>query len=303
MKTLDQAFMSLLMGKTGFPEEARAALLQSAQAVEDAGQAPALCQALDAFYGDGFSIENAQPAVAEISEKAGISAYTGWMLFLMQGAKRAKGDYEKKGVGEEIFWATFADLRYKAIECKENHGVWGTFVAFWYPIFYSCDIVKLGRLEYETRAYDGPAYEKGSFSLKPGDKVKSIHIPSSGEPFDREARLASYKMAYDFFREELAGGPLVCVCHSWLLYPGYKEVLKPTSNIVSFMGDFDIVEAEDGNFCDAWRVFGPHHKDPAAQLPEDTSMRRAFKSHLLAGGKTGEALGILVFDGEKIVNL
>ena len=37
MKTLDQAFMSLLMGKTGFPEEARAALLQSAQAVEDAG--------------------------------------------------------------------------------------------------------------------------------------------------------------------------------------------------------------------------------------------------------------------------
>ena len=79
--------------------------------------------------------------------------------------------------------------------------------------------------------------------------MRCIHIPSSGEPFDREARLASYKMAYDFFREELAGGPLVCVCHSWLLYPGYKEVLKPTSNIVSFMGDFDIVEAEDGNFC------------------------------------------------------
>ena len=35
--------------------------------------------------------------------------------------------------------------------------------------------------------------------------------------------------------------------------------------------------------------------------PEDTSMRRAFKNHVLSGGKTGHGHGIIVFDGEKIV--
>ncbi|MEH2936714.1 acyltransferase domain-containing protein [Acutalibacter sp. JLR.KK004] len=303
MKNLDLDFMALLMDKTGFPQEAKASLLESARAMEDKGQAPALLEALDAFYQNGFSTKDAQPAIDAMAEKAALSPYTVWMLFLMQGAKRAKGDYEKKGVGEDIFWATFSDLRYKALECKENHDVWGTFVAFWYPIFYSCDIVKLGRLEYENRAYDGPAYEKNGFSLRPGDKVKSIHIPSSGEPFNREARMDSYRQAYAFFKEELGGGPLFCVCHSWLLYPEYKKILKPGSNIVDFQSDFDIIKADAEEFGDAWRVFGPQHTLPAADLPEDTSMRRAFKQHLLSGGTTGEGLGILIFDGEEIVNV
>lgn len=301
MNQLDKDFMALLMERTAFPVEARQELLRCAQVVEDAGQTPALFAALEAFYQDGFSTQNAQPAIEQAAAGAGISPYTVWMLFLMQGAKQAKEDYAKKGVGEEIFWATFADLRYKAIECKENYDVWGTFVAFWYPIFFSCDIVKLGRLEYESRVYDGPAYEKNGFALRPGDKVRSIHIPSSGEPFDKAARLESYKMAYKFFEDELAGGPLACMCHSWLLYPEYKKILKPGSNIASFMEDFDIIETETGEFGDAWRVFGPQHTLPAAELPEDTSMRRAFKQHLLAGGKTGEGLGILLFDGEKLL--
>ncbi len=133
--------------------------------------------------------------------------------------------------------------------------------------------------------------------------MKSIHIPSSGEPFNREARMDSYRQAYAFFKEELGGGPLFCVCHSWLLYPEYKKILKPGSNIVDFQSDFDIIKADAEEFGDAWRVFGPQYTLPAADLPEDTSMRRAFKQHLLSGGTTGEGLGILIFDGEKIVNV
>lgn len=304
MSKLEKNFMSLLMEKTAFPPEARQELMRCAALLEDKGQAPAVLNAVAAFYQNGFSIKEAEPAVKEIAEEAGISPYTVWMLFLMQGAKQAKADYEKKGIGEEIFWDTFADLRYKAVECKENCGVWGTFVAFWYPIFYSCDIVKLGRLEYESnRPYDGPVYEKDGFTLRPGDSVKRIHIPSSGEPFDREARLQSYRQAYEFFKEERGDGPLVCLCHSWLLYPEYRKILKPTSNIADFMGDFDIIRTETTEFHDAWRVFGPHHAAPAADLPESTSMQRAFKQHLLAGGSTGEGLGILLFDGEKIINV
>lgn len=293
MHKLDKDFLALLMDKTGFPAEAKAFLLESAGKV-DAG---ALAAALDAFYAGGFAIKDSQPAIEQMAQAAGLSPYTVWMVFLMQGAKHAKADYAAKGIPEDIFWATFCDLRYKAIECWENHGVWGTFVAFWYPIFFSCDIVKLGRLEYETIDYKGPAYTKNGFTLRPGDKVQNIHIPSSGEPFDKAARLASYRLAYDFFKPQ---GPLACVCHSWLLYPAYKGILKPGSNIADFQSDFDIIETETGGFADAWRVFGAAHSQPPARLPEDTSMRRAFKAHLMAGGSTGEGRGVLLFDGEKL---
>lgn len=294
---MNQAFLQELMEKTGFPQEAKAAYLRDVEKLDP----EALEGAEEFFYENDFSIKLTQPLIDQMAEDAGLSPYTVWGLFLALAAERARKDYLEAGISEEIFWDTFSDLRYKAVECMDNKGVWGTFVAFWYPIFFRCDIVKLGRLEYETITYDGPARTVAGYTVKPGQKLLNIHIPSSGEPFDREARLASYRMAYDFFREQRGDGPLICVCHSWLLYPEYAKVLPRTSNIVSFMEDFTILEIDDGSFEDAWRVFGPAAEGPTDQLPEDTSMRRAFKSYLLSGGRTGCALGALVFDGRELL--
>lgn len=301
---MNKEFLRLLMEKTGFPEEAKAELLQNADALTAAGQEEALDGAVEFFYDNDFSISLSSPLIEEIAEKAELSPYTVWLLFLVEAAIPVREAFAADGIAEQIFWDTFADLRYKVLECKEVQGVWGNFVAFWYPIFYSRDIVKLGRLEYENYTYseDSP-YEKNGYTVKKGDKVKSIHIPSSGEPFDEAARLDSYKRAYEFFKGELNGGPLVCVCHSWLLYPPYGKILPPKSNIVSFQRDFDIVGQETSEeFDDAWRLFGAEYKKPLTELPERTSMQRAFKNYLLEGGKAGEGKGILIFDGEKIVN-
>ncbi len=293
---MNKEFLQLLMDKTGFPPEAQEAYRQAAEQL-DSQQVDG---AIAFYYENDFSTQLVHPLLEDIAEASGLSIHTVWGLFLAFAAETARHDYLENGVSEEIFWDTFCDLKYKLLECKENKGVWGNFVPFWYPIFYSCDIVKLGRLEYETRAYSGPARTVGGHTLQPGDKVLSIHIPSSGEPFHKEARLESYRKAYDFFQDLRDGGPLVCQCHSWLLYPEYRQVLPAASNIVSFMDDFSIVEVEDGSFDDAWRVFGPEADKPADQLPETTSMRRAFKRHLQNGGKTGSALGLLVFDGQKL---
>jgi len=300
---MNKEFLQLMMEKTEFPAEAKAFLSESADTLISAGQGEALNGAVEFFYENDFSMDLVQPMIQEMAERSGLSPYTVWMLFLIEAAQNAGEAFRQDGVPEEIFWATFSDLRYKAVECKEIHNVWGTFVAFWYPIFYSRDIVKLGRLEYENSTYhwDEP-YAKNGFTLKKGDKVKNIHIPSSGEPFDEAARLDSYKRAYEFFKDELNGGPLVCVCHSWLLYPEYGKFLNPASNFVSFQKDFDIIGRDDYEFDDAWRLYGADYQKPTAELPERTSMQRAFKKYLLAGGRTGAGKGVLIFDGEKIVN-
>lgn len=294
---MNRDFLQLFLEKTGFPGEAREAYRQAVEKLDG----EAMDGAIQFYYENDFSTKLTQPLVEDMAESAGLSPYTVWGLLLAFAAEIARRSYLEKGISEEIFWDTFCDLRYKALECRENYGVWGTFVAFWYPIFYRCDIVKLGRLEYETIIYDGPPRAAGGYSIRPGAKVLNIHIPSSGEPFDRTSRLASYRQAYEFFRELRKDGPLVCLCHSWLLYPEYRGVLPKTSNILSFMDDFTILEIDDGGFDDAWRIFGPKAEGPAAELPERTSMQRAFKQYLLSGGKTGAALGLLLFDGEKLV--
>lgn len=301
---MEQNYLKLFMEKTAFPAEAQEELLKNAGILTAADQEETLDGAVEFFYDNDFSMALSQPMIEEMAQNAGLSPYTVWLLFLIEASRPVLDSFRQDGTPEKLFWDTFTDLRYKVLECKEVQGVWGNFVAFWYPIFYSRDIVKLGRLEYENTLYNADIpYEKNGFTVKKGDKVKSIHIPSSGEPFDEAARLASYKAAYAFFKDELNGGPLVCVCHSWLLKPSYGKILPPTSNIVSFQKDFDIVgQMDTEEFDDAWRLYGRDYKKPVAELPERTSMQRAFKKYFLEGGKPGEGRGVLIFDGEKIVN-
>lgn len=290
-------FLQLLMEKTGFPQEAQEAYRAAAGQIDPEEMAGTI----SFYYENDFDTQLTAPLIDEMAAHSGVSVYTVWGLFLALAAEKAYQAYQEAGIADQVFFDTFSDLRCKTLECKENKGVWGTFVAFWYPIFYRLDIFKLGRLEYEVISYRGPAVTLGGHRVNPGDQVLNIHIPSSGEPFDAAARLASYKLAYEFFQDRLKGGPAVFVCHSWLLYPGYREALPEGSNIVSFMDDFAILEAEDSSFDDAWRVFGPEAEKAPAELPEKTRMQRAFKKHLLAGGKTGCAQGAFLFDGEKLI--
>ena len=298
------AFWKRLMEETGFPEEAKAEVLRCGEFLRQNGQEEALDGAVEFFYCHDLDMKLVEPLLEDLSQESGVNLYTLWLLFLLEAAVPAKELYRQKGVPERVFWDTFADLKYKVLECKAVQGVWGNFVSSWYPIFYSGDIVKLGRLEYEDIPYPWETpYKKHGLVVKKGDPVKNIHIPSSGEPFDQAARLASYKKAYQFFKEELQGGPLVCVCGSWLLYPPYRGILSPTSNVVSFAGDWDILSSQESEeFHDAWRVFGAASKLPPEQWPEDTSMRQAYKKWILEGHKAGSGFGVLLFDGEKILN-
>ena len=293
-------FINTLMEKTDFPLPARAEIRRCAGMLQERALNGEFRELLASYGENGFSAKKTQAAVDKLAGKAGFSAYTLWLVVLISWAEQVKPEYERKGIGGELFWDTFRDLKYKVLECYEIHGIWGNFVAFWYDIFFTCDIVKLGRLEFESCRYplDEP-YICGNIVVKKGDPVKSVHIPSSGEPFDRETRLDAYRRAYRFFGEK----PLVCICDSWLLYPAYRELLPEDSNIRSFMDDFDLVHSRDETeFSDAWRLYGREYSRPASELPERTAMQRSFKKHLMAGGKTGEGFGVMVFNGEKILH-
>ena len=47
---------------------------------------------------------------------------------------------------------------------------------------------------------------------------------------------------------------------------------------------------------DLWRLFDTDEKDPE-KLPADSSMRRAYVSHLKNGGNVGWGFGVLIYEG------
>ena len=209
--------------------------------------------------------------------------------------------YAREGISDEIYWDTMDDLRCKLLECKEVEGVWGIFVAPWYSGFLAMTRFALGRMQFELTTFGHGTYEKNGFTVNNNDIVINMHIPSSGKPFDTEARLDAYRRAYKFFHKD-SSKPAVFVCSSWLLYARHPEFLPEGSNILSFMKDFDIIKSEDSDhFGNDWRVFGGKTDCKPEELPRNTSLQRAYADRLMRGEPTGSGFGVFLFDGENIL--
>ena len=240
----------------------------------------------------------------DLSATLDVSPYTLHMAFLVSCAETLLERYYERGIAEEIFWRSMDDLRCKLLECKECKGVWGTFVGGWFHRFYELTRFGLGRFQFEFNTYEGAELHlTGGYTVKEGQYLIGFHIPSSGISLTDEVRYDSYRRAYEFYSQAFGGGPVYLQCGSWLLFPGNRDILPEGSNIVRFMDDFEILfSKEKDEFGDRWRVFGRHADLPPEELPRDTSMRKAFAEWLEAGKKTGDGYGIIVFDGEKILN-
>jgi hypothetical protein len=103
--------------------------------------------AMDSFFcpeNDEY-IEHLQK-VSDLSE---IHRYSVDMVFILLCARPLCYIYRKKGLGEELFIETMMDAKYKLMECKAVHDIWGTFVITWYKGFFTLDRFKLGRLQYD----------------------------------------------------------------------------------------------------------------------------------------------------------
>ena len=166
-----------------------------------------------------------------------------------------------------------------------SYGYYGFDRGGWTTRQRDAKLFRLGELEYElVHARDGaPAID--------------LHIPSDAS-LAPDGLNASVSRARDFMRARFpdwAGAPMRC--DSWLLSPKLKDLLPPGARILRFQAAFDLTET-DPDAADALQwVFGVAEGQKAAarleDLPEDTTLRRRMKALLLAGGKPGNAAGVL----------
>lgn len=290
-----------LMELLDFPEEARAALCEAGKTMTEKHES-ALTELCARYMED--PVENGEKVFEQldkIAEDCGIHSYTASLVFLCWNAQELHERYRARGLSEEIFHDTMMDLHYKLAECKQVYGIWGVFTRSWDAGFYNLTRFALGRLQYEFDGFRGESYTAGGFTVKRGDRVLTMHIPSAG-PLTKELREDSYRRAYEFYRAEFPNGPVVFTCLSWLLYPPHDGMLPKESNVVSFMHDFDpIFSKETETFHDAWRIYGADAEKSADQLPRKTTFQRAYADWLQSGRKAGNGYGVFLFDGKRFI--
>ena len=277
------------MKRLGFPAEAVEVLESARETLQSKTDIlPLLQTAEEALFCHGKG--DFRKYLAEIAERSGIRRETADMTFLVSCLPRLRETYGEQSIPEEIFWNSMDDLRCKLLECYRVRGVWGTFVSEWYPGFFRMERFALGRLQFEHTAFpfeNVPGLEKGQ-------TVYNCHIPSSG-PLTPELADDSLRRAKLFFEKELQGGRMPVYCHSWMLYPPHVALFPKDSNLRRFAERFTLLKSiPDPSNQSFWRIFD-REWDPAivAALPEDTSLRRAFKAFLQSGNSMGSGEGIL----------
>ena len=234
----------------------------------------------------------------ELSEKTQLNLYTVYLALLLQQAYKTEDEYRKSNLPHSLFIDTMRDLLFKNNECKAVHGVVGTFVEHWFRRFFLLERFMFNRLQVEKISFGFDEYKH----LKKGDIVFNLHIPSAG-PLLIDDVLSSLKKAYEFYKNDLDGTIMPFVCNSWLLYPPYSTVFPPNGNIAKFRELFTIIHSNTyEDFHNSWRIFNAPFNGKIDQLPENTSLQRAMKNYYLQGNLEGNGYGVILFDGNKIIN-
>lgn len=211
------------------------------------------------------------------------------MQFLYYYCRMACEVYEKyceNGIDDNIYWDTFQDITFWCENCLNEFGEYGIDQYDWFFRHIEMRIFRLGRLEFEMMPSEWDLEYKGG-RIRVGDPVINIHIPQ-GEKLNVSACVESCKRGKAFWGEEYP-----CICHSWLLFPGLADILKPGSNILEFQRLFQIVRTDDMEREAEWRIFTKVRDNPE-EYQERTSLQKSAKTYLSEGKRLGNGIGVLV---------
>ena len=287
-------FVKAFSTEFGYPSEAIIALTDGMKTIEANSEAFALFDGQVRLYKKSETFNHPQTieAAKMAAELSGVHSYTAQLLLYICFAEHTKEKYKAKGIDDSIYIDSMSDLKWKLHECYAVHGIWGSFVAFWFDRFFDLTRFALGRLQFEIVEFASD-YEKGNDIIRKGEAAVNIHIPSNGPLLVQDCE-KSFTLAADFFKDYFKDKEkVVFQCNSWLLYPKHREFLPQYSNILKFMDMFDIYASnEDPKNADAWRIFWVEDRSNIDLLPTKTSIQRAYVEWFKSGGTMGGGQGV-----------
>lgn len=290
---LEKAYIREFLGMFDYPEEAGDVLEAAYDRIYGSGCGRELETILDCYRQD-IRCDFAQllQRIDAVSEAVGVSWYTGQLLLFVYMSPILREAFRTAGYADELWRSATYDLKYKTIKCKLIKGVWGTFETIWFQYLFRMELFAFGKLQFQPSTL-GMACEVNGRKLTPETPVIFVHIPRTGGRLGVAAKNEAYRQAAEFFRKDFPDGTVVFACHSWLLFPRNKEVLKPESNLMAFYADYTIVaQEEDKDYSEMWRLFDMDYDGDVSKLPQDSSLRRAYADWIRKGEKVGSGTGV-----------
>jgi len=213
------------------------------------------------------------------------------LIALFSGLGSLKQTYADRGIPEQVLHDTLSDVGRNMDWCKERNDrvAMEGYIFEWLSKHFTAKLYHLGRLHFEAFRFR----ENNAF-LKKGDWVLNVHIPSGGKLLHDEI-LDSYGRGAELFRKlmpDIAWNGFIC--ESWMLSPQLEELLGSSSNIVRFAADYQLYDvADDEGFYTYAFV---KKLDDLRALPEITTLQRAMKAYLLAGGRILSGRGFFAIE-------
>ena len=257
-------------------------------------------------YSEAVPSEYDFPAMLErvdaLEESVGVSKYTLHLLNYLLLTPKMKEHYIARGIDLQIFRDSMDDFRLKLVECLKLHGIYGTHAPSWHKYFFKMELFALGRLQFHAIKGRHKCTVCG-ITIDENTTMLNIHIPSSG-PLKVADCIDSLTRAEKFFKGTFPDGePTIFYCDSWLLFPEHRVMLPEASGIRRFAELFTIVHARySAPKQRPWVIFYGAKDLPADELPENTSLERAYKERYVKGLPSGSACGIIIFKDGKFLN-
>jgi hypothetical protein len=212
---------------------------------------------------------------------------------LLSALSSVRAFHRRRGVSDEVSWATLADLGRHMALCRMRLGRGGLAEGSWLTVHFRGVLYQLGRLQFERTRMPLERLR----DVLPGATKQlpalSVHIPASG-PMSPQLCDDSFARAPEFFARHFPEDDYpYAICTSWLLDAQLAEYLPEDSNIMRFQRRFqlapqderhpashDDLEVLDFVFRRGRSPLGVAELD---RLPQDTTLRRAIVAHLRAG--------------------
>lgn len=257
--------------------------------------------AVSTFYSTpDMNAEAASALLADTADAAGIAPYTRNAAFVLRAFFLSKEDFLAEcGKDEEIYYSTARDLVFKVRECYRRYGIIGTTAISWHTHLLRRKILALGRLQYHIVPFHPEFCRTEHLSLRHGDPVIKMHIPSSGKLTEGDC-LDSYSRAYRYFRPHFTSDIVPFTCFTWMLDPAIAAAI-PDGGIAAFASHFTIFDCKDDpKNQDLWRVFGRDYA-PDEPLPRTTRLQAHLADRIEGGGCMRTGFGAFGYDGTDIL--
>lgn len=209
--------------------------------------------------------------------------------------------YEQKGISDTIYWDTMGCFTRFIEECRERTGEYAFDREWWTARQVSGRLFRIGELEYERKHIKaGRNSLQSSQSGACGNERKqtkdrpviSVHIPSDAV-FDPVSCDKSIDRSRQFFAEYFPEWKKAdYICNSWLLSPELKKLLPEGSHILNFQSRFQILKTDDSDREFIRWVFQTESSS-ISDFPENSTLQKNIKRHLLNGGTIGSGYGVL----------